>query len=146
LIELGMAIGIGKPYFYLNYRKKRKVAVARHKEVITTASDLAGMLYMPYTSYEDVCLELAKRLPTTPRPSPQYRGRAARRFQNQESAISIVVDRVCEAVHNRGVEPEGEGSLPRTAPRLLGGMQKRHRECTTFVALPVSPPPARVIS
>jgi len=54
LIELGVAIGIGKPYFYLNYQKKRKVAIARRREVITTASDLAGMLYIPYTSYEDV--------------------------------------------------------------------------------------------
>lgn len=63
LIELGVAIGIGKPYFYLNYEKKRKVTVARRKEVITTASDLAGMLYMPYTSYQDVCLELGRRLP-----------------------------------------------------------------------------------
>ena len=63
LIELGVAIGIGKPYFYLNYEKKRKVTIARRKEVITTASDLAGMLYMPYTSYQDVCLELARRLP-----------------------------------------------------------------------------------
>ena len=63
LVELGVAIGIGKPYFYLNYEKKRKVAIAGRKEVITTASDLAGMLYMPYTSYEDVCLELAIRLP-----------------------------------------------------------------------------------
>ena len=63
LIELGVAIGIGKPYFYLNYQKKPKVAVARRKEVITTASDLAGMLSMPYTSYEDICLELAMRLP-----------------------------------------------------------------------------------
>lgn len=63
LIELGVAIGTGKPYFYLNYQKKRKIAIARRKEVITTASDLAGMLYMPYTSYEDVCLELAMRLP-----------------------------------------------------------------------------------
>lgn len=48
---------------YLNYRKKRKIAIARRKEVITTASDLAGMLYMPYTSYEEVCVELAMRLP-----------------------------------------------------------------------------------
>jgi hypothetical protein len=63
LIELGVAIGIDKPYFYLNYQKKRRVAIARRKEAITTASDLAGMLYMPYTSYEDVCLELAMRLP-----------------------------------------------------------------------------------
>jgi hypothetical protein len=63
LIELGVAIGIGKPYFYLNYQKKRKVAIARRQEVITTASDLAGMLSMPYSSYEDVCLELAMRLP-----------------------------------------------------------------------------------
>jgi predicted nucleotide-binding protein len=63
LIELGVAIGIGKPYFYLNYRKKRRVAIAQRKEVITTASDLAGMLYVPYTSYEEVCLELAMRLP-----------------------------------------------------------------------------------
>jgi hypothetical protein len=63
LIELGVAIGIGKPYFYLNYRKKRRVAIAQRKEVITTASDLAGMLNVPYTSYEEVCLELAMRLP-----------------------------------------------------------------------------------
>jgi hypothetical protein len=63
LIELGVAIGIGKPYFYLNYQKKRTVAIARRKEVITTASDLVGMLYLPYTSYEDVCLDLAVRLP-----------------------------------------------------------------------------------
>ena len=63
LIELGVAIGTGKPYFYLNYQKKRKIAIARRKEVITTANDLAGVLYMPYTSYEDVCLELAMRLP-----------------------------------------------------------------------------------
>jgi hypothetical protein len=63
LIELGVSIGIGKPYFYLNYQKKRKVAIARRKEVIATASDLAGMLYMPYTSYENVCMELAMRLP-----------------------------------------------------------------------------------
>ena len=63
LIELGVAIGLGKPYFYLNYHKKRTVAVARRKEIITTASDLAGMLYLPYTAYENVCVELARRLP-----------------------------------------------------------------------------------
>jgi hypothetical protein len=63
LIELGVAIGIGKPYFYLNYQNKRRVAIAQRKEIITTASDLAGMLYMPYNAYENVCLELARRLP-----------------------------------------------------------------------------------
>jgi len=40
-----------------------RFCVARRKEVITTANDLAGMLYTPYTSYEDVGLELAMRLP-----------------------------------------------------------------------------------
>src|ERR1017187_3251363 len=34
LIELGVAIAAGKPYFYLNYQKKRKVAIARRKELL----------------------------------------------------------------------------------------------------------------
>ena len=63
LIELGVAIGIGKPYFYLNYQKKRTVTIERRKEPITTPSDLVGMLAMPYVSYEDVVRELAMRLP-----------------------------------------------------------------------------------
>jgi hypothetical protein len=63
LIELGVAIGIGKPYFYLNYQKKRTVTIGQKKEPITTASDLAGMLAMPYVTYEDVGRELAMRLP-----------------------------------------------------------------------------------
>jgi hypothetical protein len=63
LIELGVAIGMGKPYFYLNYQRKRTVMIERRKERIVTASDLAGMLYIPYTTYEDLGRELARRLP-----------------------------------------------------------------------------------
>jgi predicted nucleotide-binding protein len=63
LIELGVAIGMEKPYFYLNYQQKRTVMVERRKERIVTASDLAGMLYIPYTTYEDLGRELARRLP-----------------------------------------------------------------------------------
>lgn len=47
LIEIGTAIGIGKPYFYFNYVDKRTVQIGSKREKITTASDLAGMLYMP---------------------------------------------------------------------------------------------------
>jgi hypothetical protein len=63
LIELGVAIGVGKPYFYLNYHKKRTVTLRQRKEKIVTASDLSGMLYIPYTAYEDLSRELAMRLP-----------------------------------------------------------------------------------
>jgi hypothetical protein len=37
--------------------------VERRKDRIVTASDLAGMLYIPYTTYEDLGRELARRLP-----------------------------------------------------------------------------------
>jgi hypothetical protein len=63
LIELGVAIGMNKPYFYLNYHQKRTVTIRRQKERITTPSDLAGMLYIPYTTYEDLARELAMRMP-----------------------------------------------------------------------------------
>jgi hypothetical protein len=63
LIELGVAIGMGKPYFYLNYQKKRTVTIRQRKERILTATDLAGMLYVPYTEYEELARELAMRLP-----------------------------------------------------------------------------------
>lgn len=63
LIELGAAIGMGKPYFYFNYGKKRTVRIGNRHEPITTASDLAGMLYLPYASYRGLFVEFARRLP-----------------------------------------------------------------------------------
>jgi hypothetical protein len=63
LIELGAAIGMRKPYFYFNYGKKRTVRINNRHEPITTASDLAGMLYLPYTSYRGLFVEFARRLP-----------------------------------------------------------------------------------
>jgi len=33
------------------------------RERITTSSDLAGMLYLPYSTYEDLFREFAVRLP-----------------------------------------------------------------------------------
>ena len=63
LIELGAAIGMGRPYFYFNYANKRPVKISRTAEPITTASDLAGMLYLPYTSYRDLFVQFARRLP-----------------------------------------------------------------------------------
>ena len=63
LIELGSAIGMRKPYFYFNYGNKRTVKINNRHEPITTASDLAGMLYLPYTSYRYLFVEFARRLP-----------------------------------------------------------------------------------
>ncbi|SPF55003.1 hypothetical protein SBA4_6790004 [Candidatus Sulfopaludibacter sp. SbA4] len=63
LIELGAAIGMRKPYFYFNYGNKRTVRINNRHEPITTASDLAGMLYLPYTSYSGLFVEFARRLP-----------------------------------------------------------------------------------
>jgi len=63
LIELGAAIGMRKPYFYFNFGHKRTVKVNNRYEPITTASDLAGMLYLPYTSYRGLFVEFARRLP-----------------------------------------------------------------------------------
>ena len=63
LIELRAAIGMGKPYFYFNYGDKRTVKINNRHEPITTASDLAGMLYLPYTSYRGLFVEFARRLP-----------------------------------------------------------------------------------
>ncbi len=62
LIELDAAIGMRKPYFYFNYGKKRTVKVNNRHEPITTASDLAGMLYLPYMSYRELFVEFARRL------------------------------------------------------------------------------------
>jgi len=62
LIELGAAIGMSKPYFYFNYGNKRTVKINNRHEPITTASDLAGMLYLPYTSYSGLFIEFARRL------------------------------------------------------------------------------------
>jgi hypothetical protein len=63
LIEIGVAVGTKTPYLYLNYERKRSVTIQRRRERIKTASDLAGMLYLGYTSYEDAFRELAMRLP-----------------------------------------------------------------------------------
>jgi hypothetical protein len=63
LIEIGTAIGIGRPYFYFNYADKRTVQIGGKREKITTASDLAGMLYMPYHEYDVLLREFAVRLP-----------------------------------------------------------------------------------
>jgi hypothetical protein len=63
LIELGAAIGMRKPYFYFNYGKKRTVKIHNRHEPITTASDLAGMLYLPYTSYRGLFVEFSRRPP-----------------------------------------------------------------------------------
>jgi hypothetical protein len=63
LIEIGTAIGLGKLHFYFNYENKRTVQVGRGRERITTASDLAGMLYMPYREYDVLFREFAVRLP-----------------------------------------------------------------------------------
>ena len=63
LIEIGTAIGLGKPYFYFNYADKRMVQIGSKREKITTASDLAGMLYMPYRDYDVLLREFAVRLP-----------------------------------------------------------------------------------
>jgi hypothetical protein len=63
LIELGAAIGMQKPYFYFNYVNKRTVKINNRHEPIATASDLAGMLYLPYTSYRGLFVEFAPRLP-----------------------------------------------------------------------------------
>ena len=63
LIELAVAIDMNKPYFYLNYHKKRTVTIRRQKERITTPSDPAGMLYVPYSASQDLARELAMRLP-----------------------------------------------------------------------------------
>jgi len=59
----GAAIGMEKPYFYFNYGKKRTVRINRRQEPITTASDLAGMLYLPYTTNRGLFVEFAQRLP-----------------------------------------------------------------------------------
>lgn len=63
LIEIGAAIGLGRPYFYFNYSDKRTVQIDGKREKITTASDLAGMLYMPYREYDVLLREFAVRLP-----------------------------------------------------------------------------------
>ena len=63
LIEIGAAIALGKPHFYFNYEKKRTIMVDGRRERITTASDLAGMLFIPYREYDNLFREFAVRLP-----------------------------------------------------------------------------------
>ena len=63
LIEIGAAIGLGKPHFYFNYENKRTIQIGKRRERIKTASDLAGMLYMPYREYDALFREFAVRLP-----------------------------------------------------------------------------------
>lgn len=62
-IELGAAIALQRPYFYLNYQNKHTVQLGRRSEAIQTPSDLAGMLYLPYAAYEDLFRQFAARLP-----------------------------------------------------------------------------------
>jgi hypothetical protein len=63
LIEIGAAIALGKPHFYFNYENKHTIRIGNRRERIETASDLAGMLYMPYTEYDALFREFAVRLP-----------------------------------------------------------------------------------
>jgi hypothetical protein len=63
LIELGAAIGMGRPYFYFNYANKRSVKIGSRREPITTASDLAGMLYLPYATHRELFVQFARHLP-----------------------------------------------------------------------------------
>jgi hypothetical protein len=63
LIEIGAAIALGKPHFYFNYENKRTIQIGKRRERIKTASDLAGMLYMPYREYDALFREFAVRLP-----------------------------------------------------------------------------------
>jgi len=63
LIEIGAAIALGKPHFYFNYENKRTILIDGTRERITTASDLAGMLYMPYREYDVLFREFAVHLP-----------------------------------------------------------------------------------
>lgn len=63
LIEIGAAIALGKPHFYFNYENKRTILIGGKRERIRTASDLAGMLYMPYREYDALFREFAVRLP-----------------------------------------------------------------------------------
>jgi len=42
---------------------KRTIQIGSKREKITTASDLAGMLYMPYREYDVLLREFAVRLP-----------------------------------------------------------------------------------
>lgn len=61
-IELGAAIALGRPYFYFNFQNKRTVPIGRRNERVSTPSDLAEMLCVPYQQYEDLFLEFAMRL------------------------------------------------------------------------------------
>jgi len=63
LIEIGAAIALAKPHFYFNYENKHTILVGKRRERIRTASDLAGMLYMPYREYDILFREFAVRLP-----------------------------------------------------------------------------------
>jgi hypothetical protein len=63
LIEIGAAIALDKPHFYFNYQNKRTIMIGKRRERISTASDLAGMLYMPYQEYDALFREFAVRLP-----------------------------------------------------------------------------------
>lgn len=62
-IELGAAVALERPYFYFRFEQKRTVRMGRRKERIQAPSDLAGMLCLPYSTYEDLLREFAVRLP-----------------------------------------------------------------------------------
>jgi hypothetical protein len=62
-IELGAALAMERPYLYFAFQKKRTVNVGRKAERITVPSDLAGVLYLPYSSYEQLFADFSMRLP-----------------------------------------------------------------------------------
>jgi hypothetical protein len=62
-IELGAAITLDRPYFYLNFQEKRTLRIGRKREKITAPSDLAGMLHIQYSAYDGLIRDLAMRLP-----------------------------------------------------------------------------------
>ena len=63
LIEIGAAIGLGKPHFYFNYENKRTVRIGKRCKRITTAGNLARMLFIPYEEHDALFREFAVRLP-----------------------------------------------------------------------------------
>lgn len=63
-IELGAAIALGRPYLYFNFRRKRPVLINRTKQKIEIPSDLAGMLRLPYSTYEELFMEFVTRFPS----------------------------------------------------------------------------------
>jgi hypothetical protein len=62
-IELGAALAWKRPYFYLHYDKPEAVRVGRRREQSGLPSDLAGMLYLRYSTYQELIRQFATWLP-----------------------------------------------------------------------------------